>query len=182
MDLKLLKRNNIYSGKVFATIVDEVEYPSGRKAIREVAQHPGGAVILGAFPDRQVLAIRQFRYPFGETIWELPAGKLERDEDPLHCARREFEEETGYFAAEWKKITTIYTSPGFCTERLHLFLATGLSLLPAGRHLEEGEQSITLHKVPLDVLHDMIYRGEIIDAKSICAVILGARLIDHPQK
>ena len=126
MELKRLNRKTVYSGHVFKTIVDQVRYPSGAESVREVAQHPGGAVALGVFPDGNILLIRQYRYPFDAVIWELPAGKLEPDEQPLACARREFEEETGYSAATWQHLTSIYTSPGFCDEVLHLYLATDI--------------------------------------------------------
>jgi ADP-ribose pyrophosphatase len=172
MKLKLLKRNNLYQGKVFSTIVDDVEYPSGRKGIREVAQHPGGAAILAMFPDQTILMIRQHRYPLDKFIWELPAGKLEPGEDPLHCAKRELEEETGYAASQWEKIAAIYTTPGFCDEKLHLFLAKGLTPLPDGRKLEEGEQSMELHILPFNEVKSMIQSGEIQDAKTICAILM----------
>jgi len=172
MDLKLLKRKNIYQGKVFNTVVDDVEYPSGKKSVREVAQHPGGSVALAVFPDKTILMIRQHRYPLGQFIWELPAGKLEKGEDPLACAKREMEEETGYTAAKWDKITTIYTSPGFCNEELHLYLARELTALSGGRRLEEGELTMTLHIVPYAEVKEKIFSGEIRDAKTICAILM----------
>ena len=173
MDLTLIKRTRIYDGRVFNTIVDDVEYPSGKKSVREVAQHPGGGVALPVFPDRSILMIRQHRYPLDQFIWELPAGKLEKGEAPLHCAQRELEEETGYTAASWRKITTIYTSPGFCSEQLHLYLASGLTQLPEGRTLEEGELTMTLHTLSLAEVKSKIFSGEIRDAKTICAVLMG---------
>jgi ADP-ribose pyrophosphatase len=178
MNFKVLKHSVIYAGRVFSTVVDDVEYESGRESKREVAVHPGGATVLPVFPDRRVLMIKQHRYPLGKFIWELPAGKLEPNEDPLECAKRELEEETGYSARTWKKITSIYTSPGFCTEVLHLYLATELSELPTGRRLEEGELTMTLHMVPLDEAKQMIKRGEILDAKSIISILMGADVLD----
>jgi ADP-ribose pyrophosphatase len=175
MKLKRLNRNTIYSGKVFSTIVDDVEYPSGRQGIREVARHPGGAGIVALFPDQTMLMVRQHRYPLDTFIWEIPAGKLDKGEDPLHCAKRELEEETGYSALQWEKITSIYTTPGFCDEELHLFLAKDLSEIPGGRRLEEGEQTMELHIMPFEQVKSMILSGEIVDAKTICAVLLAAQ-------
>ncbi|MBI5217280.1 MAG: NUDIX hydrolase [Ignavibacteriae bacterium] len=177
MNLKLLKRNLIHQGRVFNTIVDDVEYPSGRTSIREVAEHPGGAVALAMFPDRKIILIKQHRYPIDKFLWELPAGKLEKGEEPLACVKRELEEESGYSASEWKKITTIYTTPGFCDEQLHLYLATNLTKLPDGRRLEEGEQTMTMEIVPLEQAVDMIHRAEIVDAKTIIAILLGEKFI-----
>src|SRR6266852_7968973 len=129
--LRLLGRNRLYEGRVFNVVVDDVEYPSGNKSIREVAEHPGGSVAVALFPDRRIVLVNQHRYPFDEFLWELPAGKLNPGEDPLDCARRELEEETGHRGSAWKKLASIYTSPGFCSEVLHLFLAEGLTGSPA---------------------------------------------------
>ena len=177
MKLKLLKRNRIYQGRVFNVIVDDVEYPSGNKSVREVAEHIGGAVVLAVFPDKQILLINQHRYPFDKFIWELPAGKLNVGEDPLDCAKRELEEETGYRAGEWDKLTAIYTTPGFCSETLHIYLATKLSAAPNGRQLEEGELTMTMKKLPLSETITMIERQEIVDGKTICGIFLGERIL-----
>ena len=177
MKLKLLKRTRVYDGRVFNIIVDDVEYVSGNKSVREVAEHAGGAVALALFPDRRIILVNQHRYPFDEFIWELPAGKLNQGEEPLHCAQRELEEETGYRASAWEKLTSIYTSPGFCSEVLHLFLARELSGRPEDRRLEEGEETMTMKVLPLAEAIDMIGRGEIKDAKTICGILLTERLL-----
>lgn len=177
MNLKILNHKVIYTGRVFNAIVDDVEYPSGKKSIREVAQHPGGAVTLAVFPDKNILLIRQHRYPIDKFLYELPAGKLEKGEDPLECAKRELEEETGYSALEWKKLTSIYTTPGFCDELLHIYLATNLSPHPDGRKLEEGESTMTLEILPLSQAVAMIEREEIVDAKSIIGILVGERVL-----
>jgi len=176
VQLKLLRRNRLYEGRVFNVIVDDVEYPSGNRSVREVAEHSGGSVALALFPDRRIILVRQHRYPFDEFVWELPAGKLNPGEDPLHCAQRELEEETGYLAADWRKLTSIYTTPGFCNEVLHLFMAQRLSESPSGRKLEEGEQTLTASIIALDEAIAMIDRQEIKDAKTICGILLAERL------
>ncbi len=177
MKLKLIKRNRVYEGRVFTTIVDDVEYPSGVKTIREVAEHPGGAVILAVFEDARIILINQHRYPLDKFIWELPAGKLNDGEDPMMCARRELEEETGFSAKKWEALTSIYTTPGFCTEVLHIYLARGLSEIPGGRRLEEGEETMTMKIVPMKEALTMIERREILDSKSICGILLGDRIL-----
>jgi len=181
MQLKLLKRNRLYQGKVFNVIVDDVEYPSGNKSIREVAEHPGGAVVLPVFLDERIILIRQHRYPFDDFIWELPAGRLAPGEDPLDCAKRELEEETGYHGTEWSKITSIYTTPGFCSEVLHIYLARNLTKAPDGRKLEEGEATMTMNIVTLSHAIGMIERQEILDGKTICGILLGERSLRKGQ-
>lgn len=175
MNLKKLRRTKPFEGRVFNVIVDEVEYPSGNRSVREVAEHSGGAVILGMFPDNRIILIRQHRYPLDRFIWELPAGKLHRDEDPLDCAKRELEEETGYLAGSWKLLNSIYTTPGFCDEVLHIYLATELTGAPGGRKLEEGEETMTMEIVPITKAAAMIDAMEIRDGKSICGILQGMR-------
>jgi ADP-ribose pyrophosphatase len=172
MELKRLKREVLYTGKVFDLIVDEVEYPSGRRGVREIAHHPGGAVVVPLLDKEQVIFVRQLRYPFGRHILELPAGKLSPGEDPEAAARRELEEETGWIAGHLTKLTSIYTTPGFCDEELHLFLATDLQEAPGGHKREEGEYSMTIHTYPLSEALRMIEAGEIKDSKTIVGLLL----------
>jgi ADP-ribose pyrophosphatase len=184
MQLKLISRKVPYRGRVFTVVVDDVEYPNGTPTVREVASHIGGAVILAAFPDGNIILVNQHRYPMDADLWELPAGKLNvsadgTPEDPLLCAQRELEEETGYLAGRWEKITAIYPSPGFCSEYLHLYLATGLKPAPGGRKLEEGEESMIMRILPFQEAVGMAERGEIVDAKTICALFLGGKLLDR---
>ena len=182
MNLKLVNRRTVFEGRVFDIIVDDVEYPSGNPSVREVARHSGGAVVVPVFPDGRVVLIRQHRYPLDAFIWELPAGKLNRGEDPLDCARRELEEETGYLAGEWTLLNSIYTTPGFCDEVLHIYLAGGLTEAPGGRKPEEGEASMTVKIIPLGEALGMIDRMEIRDGKSICGILQGVRRLSGGGK
>ena len=145
--------------------------------MREVARHAGGAVVVPVRDDGRLVMIRQHRYPLDEVIWELPAGKLDRGEEPLACARRELAEETGHVASEWTLLNSIYTTPGFCDEVLHIYLARGISRSPAGRAPEEGEESMTVHEIPMDEAVAMISRMEIRDGKSICGILQAAPLV-----
>jgi ADP-ribose pyrophosphatase len=175
MKLTLLKRDILYTGKVFDMIVDQVEYPSGKKGVREIAHHPGGAVVVPLFDSGDVLMVRQLRYPLGKHILELPAGKLDKGEDPRHAAHRELEEETGWIAGSLEKLTSIYTTPGFCDEELHIFLARGLEASPDGHKREEGEQTMTLHTLPLSDAVKLVFSGELKDSKTIVGILLAEK-------
>jgi len=178
--LRVLRSQKKYSGKVFDLIVDEVEYPPGNKSIREVAAHPGGSVVVPLLPDGKLILVNQFRYPVQKNVYELPAGKLNPGEDPMFCARRELEEETGYTAGQLKALTAIYTTPGFCNERLYLYLATDLKKSERGQQLEEGEASLTVELFEFQRALDMVNNGEIVDGKTICGILLADRLL-HPR-
>jgi len=170
MNFKLTNSKILFKGKVFNLKVDEIEYDSGNKGIREVAVHPGGAVVVPITIEGKLVMVTQFRYPFQTTLLEFPAGKLDMDEDPLDCAVRELEEETGYKAAKVNKLGKIYTAPGYCTETLHIYVAQDLK---RGDHKrEEGEYGMEIYEFGIAEIEDKIRSGEIIDAKTICAVYL----------
>ena len=168
MNYKVLKSEIRFKGKVFDHQVDEIEYESGNKGIREVAIHPGGAVVVPIKEDGKIILVRQFRYPLQKTLVELPAGKLDKGEDPLVCATRELEEETGYKAKEIKKLGEIYTAPGYCTEILHIYSASGLT--PGNHNREEGEQGMEILELTIDEIKKMILSGKITDAKTITGI------------
>lgn len=175
--LTILSSKRLHDGTVFNLIVDEIRYPSGNKGVREVAEHPGGAVAVALFSDQSILLVHQFRYPTKEFLYELPAGKLDPGEDPGECAERELREETGYRGFQWEKLTAIYTTPGFCTEKLHIYLTIDPERAEHERTLEEGEHGMTVHRVPLNEAIAMIERGEIVDGKTICGILLAHRRI-----
>jgi len=174
-ELRQLRRDVLYRGKVFDLIVDQVQYPSGATGIREVVRHPGGAVVVPLLGDGRVVLVRQLRYPFGRHLLELPAGKLGPGEDPAVAAGRELTEETGWVAGSLEKLTSIYTSPGFCDEELHIYLGRDLRESPDGHKREEGEYSMTLHVMTLEEAVDLVIRGEIRDAKTIAGLLLAER-------
>lgn len=175
MNFTIKESNILFRGKVFDLKVDKIEYNSGNKGVREVAVHPGGAVIVPLLDNGDIIMVKQFRYPLQKTILELPAGKLDKDEDPLVCAVRELKEETGYEAGQVKKLGAICTSPGFCTEVLHIFLAEKLT--PGNHNREEGEYGMEILKFKLDDLMQKIAGGDIIDAKTICGIHLAAEYL-----
>lgn len=167
MNYKLNKSEILHRGKVFDLQVDEITYDSGNKGMREVAVHSGGAVVVPITNENKIVLVKQFRYPFQKYMLELPAGKLNKDEDPFLCAVRELEEETGYIADKVEKLGAIATTPGFCTEILHLYIATGLT--PGKHNREEGELTMEVYEYAIEDVERLISEGELYDAKSICA-------------
>ncbi|RPI02754.1 MAG: NUDIX hydrolase [Ignavibacteriae bacterium] len=172
---KTIKSERLYHGRIIDLIVEDVEDAPGRVRKREIVSHPGGSVIVPLFDNGQVLLVRQYRYPLQKFILEVPAGKLEPNEDPLQAARRELQEETGFTADHYEKLTAMFTTPGFCSEVLHIYLATGLKQSKEGQHLDEGEQSLTVEIFPLSTVVEMIERGEIADSKTIAGILLTER-------
>ena len=165
MNFQIKKSEIVFKGRVFDLQVDEIEYNSGNKGIREVAVHNGGAVVVAVKDDGKIIMVKQFRYPFQDFLLELPAGKLEKDEDPELCATRELTEETGYTSKQVTKLGKIYTTPGFCTEVLHIYLAE--NLLPGNSNREEGEYGMEVFEFSMEELDEKIKSGEIVDSKSI---------------
>jgi len=175
MNYKILESNILFSGKVFDLRVDKILYNSGNESVREIAVHPGGAVVVPVKDDGKLVMISQYRYPFEKYMIEFPAGKLEINEDPEICAFRELQEETGYTAGKLQKLGSIATTPGFCTEILHIFLATELT---SGRHnREEGEYGMEVKEFTLGEIEEKIKHGEIFDSKSICGFYMAGRKI-----
>lgn len=175
MNYRIVKSETIYSGKVFNTKVNQIEYNSGNKAIREVAEHPGGAVVVPVTGEGKIVMVTQHRFPVNEILLELPAGKLGKGEDPLICAVRELEEETGYKSDNVKDLGSIYTTPGYSTEKLWIYLAQDLK--PGNHNREEGEFGMEVFELSLKEVEDKIYNGEIVDGKTICGIFLAKKLI-----
>jgi ADP-ribose pyrophosphatase len=170
MNYRIVKSDVIYSGKVFNIKVDQIEYNTGNKAVREVAEHPGGAVVVPVTKERKIVMVTQHRFPVNEILLELPAGKLSKDEDPFVCAVRELEEETGYKSENVKELGSIYTTPGYSTEKLWIYLAKDLK--PGNHNREEGEFGMQVFELSLKEVEDKIYSGEIVDGKTICGIFL----------
>ena len=177
MNFKVKKSEKLFHGKVFDLQVDQIEYDSGNLSVRETAVHPGGAVAVPVKSDGKIIFVKQFRYPLQKYLIELPAGKLNKNEDPFICAVRELEEETGYKAGKVEKLGAICTTPGFCTEILHIYIA--LDLIPGNHNREEGEYGMEIHEYTLAEVEEKIKSGEIIDAKTICGIHLAKNYINH---
>ena len=170
---KTLSSKVVYDGKVIRIEKDDVELANGKLTFREVARHPGGVVILALEDSETILLVKQFRYPTRQVALELPAGKLEKGENPDLAAKRELEEETGYKAEKWTSLGYINTTPGFCDEKLYLYKAENLTFV--GEHPDDGE-IINTEEIRLPDLMQKIKLGEINDAKTLCAILRGLYL------
>jgi len=166
MEEKCLSSQKILEARIINVRRDDVLSPKG-KCFREVVEHPGGVAIVAFKSDNNILLIKQWRYAAKQPMIELPAGKLEKGEEPINCAKRELTEETGYEAENWEYLGKIYTTPGFCDEVIHLFKATDLILKET--KFDEFEL-IETFITPLDKAVDMVKKGEIIDSKTICGL------------
>lgn len=164
-----LKSEVVFRGKLLDVRRDLVRLPDGREATREYIRHPGAVVIVAVLPDGRLLFERQFRYPLRRVFIELPAGKIDADEDILECARRELREETGFEADEWRHLGVMHPCIGYSDERIEIFLARGLHHV--GASLDDGE-FLELLMLDPDESERAIRAGEITDGKSIAALFL----------
>lgn len=178
MDLneKTLSQKKIFNGEVIKLRVDTVKTPSGNTATREIVEHPGGVCILPIDENGNVIMEWQYRHPFGTLLYELPAGKLIKGEDPLECGKRELEEETGLCAREYISLGKAYPTPGFCTETIHLYLAKGLY---KGTKNPDEDEFIELQSEPLEKLVDKVLSGEIRDAKTCIALLKANEMLNR---
>lgn len=161
-------KRKVHSGRILDFFEEEVQLPNGAVATLEFAHHPGAAAAVPLHEDMSVTMLRQYRHAVGGWIWEIPAGKLDfPDEEPLDCARRELAEEAGLAASEWKKLGSILTTPGFCDEVIHLYLARGLSDVPVAH---ERDEVIEVHRMALAEAVALIPTEEIRDTKTVAAL------------
>ena len=172
MDLseKMVSSQTIFDGKIIKVTLDQAQLPDGTLAAREVVYHPGGVAVLALDEDKTVYLVRQYRYPIQQLLLELPAGKLDHgaEEDPVLGAQRELSEETGLEAAEWTYLGYTLASPGFCTEKLHMYLARGLTRKK--QHLDEDE-FLDVVAMPFDELARQVLDGTITDAKTVSTTL-----------
>ena len=177
MDLieKTLSSELKYKGVIIDVTLDRAELVDGRKVLREVVHHPGGVSVLPVDDEGNCYLVRQFRYPPMRQVLEIPAGKREGSEEPLHCAVRELSEETGFTADRFVDLGHFYVSPGYTTELLYVYLATGLH---AGEsHPDDGE-FLNVEKISLEKLTQMAMDGELVDAKTLIAVLKAKRFLE----
>ncbi len=171
MSLKLIERKIVHRGRRID--IEELTFEEdGRRFVREVGRHVGAVCVVAVNNQDDVVLIRNRREAADGTLWELPAGTLEPPEPPADCAKRELIEEAGFEAATVEHLTTFWTSPGLWDEQMHAYLATGLTHV--GTSLELGEV-IEPHVVPIDEALAMIERGDIVDGKSIAALLYVAQ-------
>lgn len=175
-----LATRRIYAGRIISVDLDTVRFPDGSSGELEMIRHPGAAAVVPVLsdlegPDPTLLLLRQFRYATGGTLWEIPAGRLaDPGEEPAACARRELLEEAGVTAGRIEPLTTIWTTPGFTDETIHLFLATELH---TAEHQREHDEFIEVQPLPLSRALEMIRNGDIRDAKTALAILYVAGFI-----
>ncbi len=162
----------VYKGSWLQVTVEEVTLPNGEDVELDIVRHPGASAVLPLLSEDEVLLIRQYRHAAGGTIWEVPAGKLDPGEAPAECALRELEEETGYRAGRLESLGSILTTPGFTDERIHLFWAAELT---ATRQRLERNEVIELVPMRLEAALELVFSGEMPDAKSALTLLYTAR-------
>ena len=171
-----IESRRVYTGRVISLDVDTVRFPDGSVGEIEIVRHPGASAVVpflsdAAGEDPQVLMIRQYRYAAEGYLYEIPAGRLNLGEDPRECALRELKEETGCSAERVERLFTMYTTPGFTDEKIHLFMATGLT---AGETKHEADEFLELQPMLLSRALQMVEAGEIQDAKTALGLLFVA--------
>jgi ADP-ribose diphosphatase len=171
-----IESRRAYTGRVISLDIDKVRFPDGSVGELEMIRHPGASAVvpfLGdpAADDPQILLIRQYRYAAGGFLYEIPAGRLEVGEKAMDCAVRELKEETGCHAQRVEHLFTVYTTPGFTDEKIHVFMATGLE---AGETKHEADEFLELEPMPLSRALQMVHAGEISDGKTALGLLFAA--------
>ena len=172
-----LGTRRVYSGRVLHLDIDTVRFPDGSVGELEMIRHSGASAVVPVLStdtaaDPEILLIRQFRHAADGLIWEVPAGRLDPGEAPDDCARRELLEEAGVIAGRLTRLTTIYTTPGFTDERIHLFVARDLT---QGQHQREADEFMETQSLPLSRILAMIESGEVTDGKTVAALLFFSR-------
>ena len=164
-----------FNGRLIRLRTDTVLLPNGNRASREIVEHSGGVGVVALTDDGRIMTVRQYRHAMKEVVLEIPAGKLEKGEEPLLAAKRELAEEVGVTAENWHYLGPLYATPGYCEEVDHLYLATGLTL---GESHPDPDEFLERGSMPLTDAVDAVMRGDIPDAKTQTAILKVQRLID----
>lgn len=171
----VLSNETIFDGKVVHLERWQVRLADGRTAAREVVKHVGAAAVVALDNDGCITLVRQHRVAIGQMTWEIPAGKLDhKDEDPFLCAKRELEEETGLRANSWQLLSSVVTTPGFCTERIAIYLARDLS---QHEMHTDADEFLSLARIPLDEAVARVMAGDLFDLKTACGILMAQRVI-----
>ncbi|NLK44674.1 MAG: NUDIX hydrolase [Tissierellia bacterium] len=175
---KTMKSDKLYEGKMLNLRVDTVELPDKKYSKREIVEHPGGVAVIPIVDNDSLILVKQYRKAVEKFLLEIPAGKVEINEEPRVTAIRELKEETGYSTDKMEYLMEFYTSPGFTNEKIYLFLATDLV---KGEASPDTGEFIEVEKFKIDALIKMIERGEIIDSKTIIGINLAKKYLDDKQ-
>ena len=165
---KTISKDYKYNGRIINLRVDDVELENGKTTIREVVEHNGGVCVAALDENGCLLMVKQFRYPYGEVLLEIPAGKLEKGENPEQCGKRELEEETGYIPEKLTDLGKLYPTPAYLTEIIHMYYAENLA--KTAQNLDEDE-FLSVEHVPFSDAVQMVLNGEIRDAKTQVAIL-----------
>ncbi len=176
LEEKQLSFDYKFKGRIINLRVDEALLPNGATATREVVEHNGGICVVPITENGEVLMVEQYRYPYGEVILEIPAGKRDGNEEPLEGGKRELREETGAVAENYTFLGELYPTPGYCGEVIYMYLATGLSF---GETDPDDDEFLNVKKIPLEKAVDMIMKGEIKDAKTQTAILKVERMLKN---
>ena len=171
---KTVSKKNVYDGNIIEVDVLKVSQPDGREATREIVRHSGGAAVVPISDKGEVYLVRQYRKPVEIELLEIPAGKLDKGEEPLECAKRELKEETGLEAKKMRHLIDLYCAPGYSSEKVYIYVAT--ELIEGEACADEGE-FISTEKIPIHELVKMIINNEITDAKTVAGILLAEKII-----
>lgn len=172
---KKLSREEIFKGHVVHLVVDRVELENGHETSREVVEHPGGVCVAALTEKNEILFVRQFRYPYGEVVLELPAGKLEKGSTPLENGKRELKEETGATGFGYLSLGKLYPSPGYTSEIIHLYFCRVENF---GEMEPDDDEFLEVERIPLEKAVEMVLNNEIPDSKTQTAVLKTAMLLE----
>ncbi len=164
LEEKTIASETKFEGRIITVRVEDVKLPNGEVGYREFVDHPGGVGIVAITDDNKVLMVKQYRKAVEKEILEIPAGKLEKGEDPLECGKRELEEETGYKAKEFVSLGYLYPSPGFANEATHLYLAWNLE---KGKVNPDEDEFLDIFEISIEEIYSSIMKNEINDAKTV---------------
>ncbi len=157
-----------FDGRIIKVCEDKALLENDTEVSREVVKHSGGVCVVAVTDENEILFVRQFRYPFQKVLLEIPAGKLNEGEDPYACGLRELKEETGCTAKNYSYLGCMYPTPAYCSEIIHIYLATGLE---SGKQHLDDDEFLEVEKIPLDKAVEMVLNNEIEDAKTQLAIL-----------
>ena len=184
-EYRVLERKPVYEGRVISLELDTVAMPGGGESVREIVRHPGAVAVVAVDDEDRVVMVRQYRHPFGEHLWELPAGLRDADgEPPVETARRELAEEALLSAERWSLLATPYMTPGFCDEQILLYLAEGLTEVdhPDGFTVEHEELDMTVERVPLADAVQWVFDGRVRNGLAVIGLLAAARVRTGPVR
>jgi ADP-ribose pyrophosphatase len=171
-----IKSEKLFDGQILKLYFDQVRLPNGKTATREKISHPGAVGMVPVTDDGNVLLVRQYRYPVDDITIEIPAGKIDKMEEPEKCARRELAEEVGAVNGDLKLLSSFYTTPGFCDEVLHLYIATGFKI--SDNNLDDDE-FLDIVSIKLDEAVKWIMEGKIKDSKTIIGILMAMNFLNN---